>query len=380
KFLSRNTLKKLFRNPRYAITMGTHKVITQVSATYFNGYSPFPKNLTFFLTYRCNLNCHVCGQWGTNGYVSKLSSKSRDEVDVDTLRKVIDEIAPHKPVITMCGGEVLLYKDWYAFMSHVKSKGLTCILTTNGTMIEKYAEELVDIGLDKLCLSLDGPESVHNKARGSHDIFQTAIRGIETINRYKKRKSKKLPLIEIGCTISDQNYRYLDDVVDIAEDLDVSCLIFLHLAFLTDNELSRQTKLFRELFQTDSIHWSGYRYKPDGIDTVYLSNKLEEIESHKRKFPIVVHPDFTKEEIKKYYRASFFLSTSYKPSCLAPWNTVYVLPNGDISPCSSFVAGNIREGSFKEIWNNNKFRYFRTELKKRTFFPVCPRCCEFYKH
>ncbi|GAX59185.1 Fe-S oxidoreductase [Candidatus Scalindua japonica] len=162
--------------------------------------------------------------------------------------------------------------------------------------------------------------------------------------------------------------------------MNVNCLIFLHLIFVKEDELNRQIAVFRELFQTESIHWAGYRYKPDGIDVEILVKKIEEIKSRKYKMPIVIHPDFTREEIIRYYREPVFLSKSYSNTCIAPWTSVYVLPNGDISPCSSFVAGNIKNESFKKIWNNQKFRHFRTELREKKYFPVCHRCCEFYKH
>lgn len=374
-------MKKFIHNPRRAVSKGIHKVTTQVAASCMSGYSPFPENLTFFLTYRCNLRCNVCGQWGQTGYVKNFSAeKLRDELDINTLKNRIDEIAPKRPQITMCGGETLLYSDWYEFMSHVKSRGLECVLTTNGTMLEENAERLVDIGLDKISLSLDGPKEIHNSARGSDTVFQKATRGIEMINELKAKKSTGRPLVEIGCTISDQNYRYLDDVIKLAESMNVSCLIFLHLFFIDDAVYERQSKLYRELFKTESIHWSGYRYKPEGLDLEYLVHKLDEIKSTQHGIPILIHPEFTGEEINRYYSQSAFLSTSYQNSCLAPWTSVYVLPNGDISPCSSFVAGNIRDKSFVDIWNNEEFRRFRLELRQRTFFPACPRCCEFYKH
>jgi len=380
KIFSRNALNKFIRNPRHAIATGMDKVFTQMVAACSNGCSLFPKNVTFFLTYRCNLKCNVCGQWGITGYGNKFPREEmQDEVDIDTLKRIIDEISPYRPQITMCGGEVLLYKDWFEFLTYVKSKNLQCILTTNGTMIEMNAERLVKAGLDKLSFSIDGPERIHNMARGDN-VFQRALRGLKSVNQYKTQNKRKEPIIEIGCTISDQNYRYLDDVIDIAESLEVSCLIFLHLIFINENEFRRQSNLFHEVFQTESIHWSGYRYNPKGMNVEYLIKKVEEINLNRHKIPIVFHPNFTEKEIRNYYLNSFFLSTSYKNFCLSPWTSVYVLPNGDVSPCSSFVAGNIRKNSFKNILNNQKFRHFRNELRRREFFPVCPRCCEFYKH
>ncbi|GAX59184.1 Fe-S oxidoreductase [Candidatus Scalindua japonica] len=193
KLISKNNLKKIIRNPRNAIAKGKSKIITQVAASYLKGYSPFPQNLTFFLTYRCNLRCNVCGQWGDTGYVKDFSaSQMKDEVEISTLKRVIAEISPYKPRINLCGGEVLLYKDWFKFLSFVKSKHLECFLTTNGTMLEENAEKIVDLCLDKISLSLDGPEKIHNIARGVGDnVFKKAIRGIESINRYKNKKTKR---------------------------------------------------------------------------------------------------------------------------------------------------------------------------------------------
>ncbi len=382
KLFSKKTWKKALHNPAHAAKAGFSRLKVEIATAFLQGYSPYPQNITFFMTYRCNLRCNVCGQWGQSGYVKRLpSAQLHDEVQIDQLKQVIDNIAPFKPIITMCGGETLLYHDWFEFMQYVKQKGLTCILTTNGTFLQKNAEKLVDVGLDKLSLSLDGPEEIHNQARGNVDnVFQKAVEGLCAINRIKKEKNVSRPVLEIGCTISDQNYHYLDDVIDIAENLEVSCLVFLHLFSLTNMEYTSQAKVFRDLFNTESLHWSGYRYDRNRIDAAFLSSKIKKIKSNKKKMPILILPDFSEEEILKYYNDKPFVSRSYSNTCIAPWTTVYVLPNGDISPCSSFVAGNIAKEPFTSIWNNERYRFFRQQLSKRKFFPACPRCCEFYKH
>lgn len=381
KIFTRKNFEKLLRNPAHAITRGRQKILTQVAASCLGGRSFFPDNMTFFLTYRCNLRCKVCGQWGDNGYVKKsLPGIMADELDIIRLRGIIDEIAPHRPQITLCGGEILLYEKWYEFLTHIKSKGLSCVLTTNGTLLEENAEKLVAAGIDKVSLSLDGPEDIHNQARGAVDGFRKAVNGIKALNSLKKSRGSRTPEIEIGCTISDQNCRNLQDVVHIADSLDVSCLIFLHLCFVTDDEYERQSALFSKTFQTESLHWGGYRYSPGKIDIDLLVAEIDWIKKEKRKMPVIVHPDFNQEEMRDYYTSSSFLPTSYKATCLAPWSTVYIFPNGDVSPCSSFVAGNLKDDSFKKIWNGQSFRHFRNELRKSGHFPVCTRCCEFYKH
>ena len=110
KLFSNRIFQKFIRNPRRAFGKGSEKIYTQIVAKIGYGYSRMPTNLTFFLTYRCNLRCPVCGQWGKSGYVKRFSqSQLRDEVDIVTLKKVIDDIAQFRPQITLCGGEVMLY-------------------------------------------------------------------------------------------------------------------------------------------------------------------------------------------------------------------------------------------------------------------------------
>ena len=72
KILSRKTLSKLRRTPLHAVGGAAQKLRVELAASLAKGRSPAPRNLTFFLTYRCNLRCSVCGQWGDEGYVKKL--------------------------------------------------------------------------------------------------------------------------------------------------------------------------------------------------------------------------------------------------------------------------------------------------------------------
>ncbi|GAG99570.1 unnamed protein product, partial [marine sediment metagenome] len=64
--------------------------------------------------------------------------------------------------------------------------------------------------------------------------------------------------------------------------------------------------------------------------------------------------------------------------CFFVWGTLFISPNGDVMPCQfypDYKLGNIRDAKLKEIWNNEKYRKFRLELKKG-LFPGCARCCK----
>ena len=59
--------------------------------------------------------------------------------------------------------------------------------------------------------------------------------------------------------------------------------------------------------------------------------------------------------------------------CLAGWFVTNVTTDGFVRPCcfSDEYMGNLKEESFKKIWNNPKYRKFRRELKKGKFRDYC---------
>ncbi len=59
-------------------------------------------------------------------------------------------------------------------------------------------------------------------------------------------------------------------------------------------------------------------------------------------------------------------------ACLRPWTTAYVTANGNCLPCcispfttndyESLLLGNLFERPFGEIWNDYRYRQFRTDF------------------
>ncbi len=62
-----------------------------------------------------------------------------------------------KPIISLFGGEPFLYPDILPLIREIKRRGLTCTVITNGGRLEALARELVEIGIDSIAVSIDGP-------------------------------------------------------------------------------------------------------------------------------------------------------------------------------------------------------------------------------
>ena len=83
----------------------------------------------------------------------------------------------------------------------------------------------------------------------------------------------------------------------------------------------------------------------------------------------------TEAQIRRYY-GDHSWHCGY-PECESIYFIAEISPDGRVTPCrdyQDYSAGNINEQSFYDIWNGEKFKKFRKEMKKG-LMPVCTRCC-----
>ncbi len=93
--------------------------------------------------------------------------------------------------------------------------------------------------------------------------------------------------------------------------------------------------------------------------------------------PYLVIPELKDEDLARYYLEPSEMFGYSK--CSAPFTTVDVMPNGDVTTCRDFidvVVGNITEKPLLDVWNDEPFTKFRKLLIKRDgLLPQCSRCC-----
>ncbi len=336
-----------------------------------SGYSLPPSVITIETTYLCNLRCKTCWFYGTEGIMDKKNmSKS---LSITQLKKIADDVAVSKPYIYLTGGEPLINKSLLEFIRYATKKGIVVGMVTNGTLIyENNAKDIIDSGIDFITISIDGPEKIHNNIRGKV-CFKKSIDGIKYL--LKARGKNKLPVITLNCTISDYNYLHLLEIQKTAEDIGVDIVAFQHPCFLRKNTIKTHHTLFKKYFEKSDKLVEGY-----GSDTALNINPEElfkiinKIKRSKKRVDVRIYQDLNYRDTIKYYKTE----NAVNNKCVNPWYSAIIKPNGDVTPCLGYVVGNINEKSFKEIWNNNKFKHFRKILKQRKYYPGCIRCCGFF--
>ena len=376
-------INQALKQPLYALSVLSKRFKSYMTYSFCNGYSAYPETISLFLTYRCNLRCKMCGQWGVKGSSHNYSQeKLETQLTLDAVEKMLDNVMDFKPNITLFGGEPLLYRDWPVVVEMVKKKGMRCNVITNGVLVKQQARKIIDTGIDEIIFSLDGPKDVHDKIRGTAGTYDRAMAGFKKLQELKTAKVVKAPLINISTTIFEENYERLDEVVDSAVEMGAASLTFHHLIFLGEETYSRHESMFDKHFSISDHDWKGFvRKHLPVIDPGKLMATLKKIKAASPGIDVSVYPNLTDSEVEKYYTSFDFLPDSYSKKCLSPWMTAYVLPDGSVRPCQSlnYSIGNILENSFKEIWNGATALKFRRVLKEEKHFPVCSRCTEFYR-
>lgn len=384
KNLLRN-IKKAVTQPDYAWRTAIKRLRSYGSYHLGDGYSAPPETISLFLTFKCNLTCPMCGQWGDQGVFKDFPNEVlRKQLSPDEIRGLVDELAEFGPNITLFGGEPMMYKDWTDVVAYIKGKGMRCNMVTNGTLMSVYAERIIDSGIDEIILSLDGTEKVHDITRGARGTFRRLAQGVADVARLRQERGVKHPHLNINCTIFETNYRNLDEIVDLAEEMGADNINFHHLLFINQQSYDRHNAIFQENFGQITPDWAGFVWKelPE-IDPEVLIQSIRTVEARKSRINVSVYPNFTPEEVRRYYTGFEFESTSYKNRCVSLWMTAYIMPDGEVRPyhTMNFSPGNVRRHSFKDIWNNKIYRSYRRLVKNRKRFPVCAKgCTELYRY
>jgi len=353
------------------------RVMAELDYRRKDGRSRPMKQVNLKITNACNLRCKTCAQWGEKGYmIGQPSSVVKETVPLDVYKKMVDDISGFKPWIYIWGGEPFLYPDLLPLLAFMKQKGLIGSVVTNGSFLEKHAEEVVAIGWDSLALSLDGTRELHDSIRGIPGTYDNLMRGIAAVQEAKIRCGTRKPHITLVTTVSKENASYLDKVLDIGEEIGVGLMLLYYAWFTTEQIGCRHEAVMQRRLGITPSAWKGYLWSYDEIDPQEVVQSVKRIRSKKYSFPYLFIPNLDYEDIPRYYNEPDNLFGYNK--CIYPWVVTEIMPNGDVATCRDFpdvVVGNIKADSILKIFNNEKYRNFREVLKEEGVFPICARCC-----
>jgi radical SAM protein with 4Fe4S-binding SPASM domain len=375
---------------------------------------PLPENLpmpTFVqlrVTNLCNLRCRMCGQWGDTGIFRSQSGSAtatdgvaererireliglKRQLALPEYVRLLDELAPFQPIISLFGGEPLLYPDILPLVAEIKRRGLTCTVITNGGRLETLARDLVEAGIDSIAVSIDGPPEVHNRIRGSADSFEKAEAGIRAVARWRRELKCALPMTIAILPVTELNLDALPRAMEVLRALPLDTINVGLRWFIPEQVGAEYERVMREEFGVEAASWKGFEFDASTIaatKTQHMTELVRLLKNLRRRRYLdstlgrpwtSFVPEVPAERVPDYF-ADFGQTFGHR-MCPVAWYFAQVEPDGEVTFCGDFpdyFIGNVRRQTFREIWTGEKAQRFRAKLAREPL-PICARCCGNY--
>lgn len=149
----------------------------------------------------CNLACRGCGR------IREYKDTIREKLPLADCIAAIDDA--RTPVVTITGGEPLLYPELPALIAAAIERKKHIYLCTNGILLKEYLEKIAPSPRLNINVSLDGMGATHDRLRNKEGVFNKAIEGITAAKKkgfrvvinttvyYDTEKSELITLFEL---------------------------------------------------------------------------------------------------------------------------------------------------------------------------------------
>jgi radical SAM protein with 4Fe4S-binding SPASM domain len=336
----------------------------------------------------------MCYFWGKTGAYSGSEQHNKPKVlELEIALRVIDEMAnaKPKPYYSFFGGEPFTYPHLEEVIRAIKGNGARLDSPTNGTLLAKYAEMIVETGFDQLRVSIDGPQDINDLQRGNGS-YAKAVEGIIAVHEAKLKAKSKSPLIAIMPTLTPDNYQCIENFLLHNKDFDVSMIDHVEIQmenFITYAMGDEYANLLKNEFGIKSDRYWKSLVRPikyfEKVDVEKLARQVNKIceEFTSRGITYFLSPPtFIPDNIANFLKADWKNMTDQYESCSAPWINTNIIASGEVSACHIFydlIMGDLHSNTFKEIWEGEKYLKFREYMRQNKFMSICNiGCCVLY--
>jgi MoaA/NifB/PqqE/SkfB family radical SAM enzyme len=299
-----------------------------------------PPFLTVFINSICNLTCEHCFYW--------KNLNQRDDLTFAEFEKLSLELASFEN-LNLSGGEPFIRQDFgeicLLFTENNNVKNI--YVPTNGYFTERTEKSIRKVLTSKtlklfVCeISLDGMPDYHNRFRGNPQSFQKAMETYAMLVRLQ-REDPRVRIHSSTVAMSEN----MDEIRQLSDYLYDNCpeMEHLNLAIIRGERKNPslqgpQLQKYKELYRYISQVWS---------------------QREKSRFGASVEPMLQWAKVKTIEAESQFVP------CTAGNLSGVIYANGDVSVCETHrPLGNLRKNSFFEIWDSEKAKSLRGQIKAR---------------
>ena len=324
-FLKTVTWRKLLNSIKLTIS---YLYSTATKQLWVNG---LPTTTTIEPTTLCNLKCPECPSG--NGQLRRRKGNMAMKVydhSIDQIKKTTIWL------LLYFQGEPFLHPELFQLIEKARRNNLYTILSTNGHFLNTTnCERIIQSGLNRIIISLDGTEEETYSQYRKNGDFQRVTEGIKQLVKTKKSMKARAPLIILQFLVFRHNQDQVKSIKELGKSLGV------------DNVQVKSAQIYNFRKKTEKIptktKHSRYSFK---------SNNEPELKSE------------------------------LKNKCRRLWYTTVITADGEVVPCcfdkqADYTIGNLMQNPFQKIWKNDAYKNFRKKLlTSRREISICKNCTE----
>jgi MoaA/NifB/PqqE/SkfB family radical SAM enzyme len=297
---------------------------------------PVPILLSLAVTNRCNASCPFCEFW---------KSEPTEEMTCDETKKVFEDAYDMGCLGTLVtGGEPLLRRDLPRILEYADEAGLTTFLLTNGYLLPRRIRE-IHRDLDVVSVSIDFPDSRHDKIRGLKNLFERAVRGIKLAQEYGVTTNIN-SIITGGQTLSD-----VENLLSLAESLNSG---------ITFSPIFELSEFYNQGSCIGRLSEEGERMKLKNWDLVrMIAERLLDHKSHRYR-KVLQNTTAYLELIRD--RGGFSCCPLSLQLSVSPTGEVGALCGLGLYGC--YHLGNALNQDLEEIWRSERAEWLREKFKR----------------
>lgn len=323
--LSKLTLRRAFN----LFQLRTSYYLSRISKRGVISGKPF--SLSIEPTTACNLGCPEC----PSGL--KQFTRPTGKLNMDLHRSILEQVKDTVFYINYYfQGEPFLHPQFLDLIKEANKQKIYTATSTNAHFINaQKAEEIVNSGLDRLIISIDGLTQETYENYRVHGDLNKVLEGTKHLIEAKKKMNSKTPH-----------------------------LIFQFLAVKpNEHEISDVFKLGTEM----------------GIDEVRI--KTAQLYDYKNGNSLMpVNEKYSR--YKKQKDGTYKIKHALGNHCWRMWSSSVLTWDGKVVPCcfdkdAKHVLGTLENQTFDQVWNGVTYTNFRKAvLMERNQIDICTNCSE----
>jgi len=282
-------------------------------------------------TTACNLACPEC----PSGL--KQFSRPTGKIDLAVNRNLLRSLGKQLFYINYYfQGEPFLHPDFLQLIQDAKKHKIYTSTSTNAHFIDaKIAKDIIDSGLDRLIISIDGTTQETYESYRVTGKLAKVIEGTKALIAAKKEANSKTPHLIFQFLVVKPNEHEIPAIYQLAEEL--------------------------------------------GVDEVRL--KSAQLYDYKAGNPLMPK----QEQYARYKQqkdGTYHLKYTTGNHCWRMWSSCVLTWDAKVVPCcfdkdASHTLGSAIDQAFETIWKSKKYQEFRRSvLTKRNQIDICQNCSE----